>query len=315
MAYLPELDHALDVSPQGGRAGVDAISTRETATEGEAGPLTGDRRRPGMRGPDRRRAGGSLPRRRHRRRGGRLPRVRFGPALAGGSDRRHTRLREAEPVLVGPDRPAGGRRGRAGPHLLPRASARCITPSWGAAPTATTCAVAPPQSPNCDKAILMVSGFSSAWVKWPEEAIRYLTRHCWTVRCYGGCYDVGDPRPGQGGHLAERQRHGVGLCARPGDRARMRCGLLLPRRFRPDRRRQLRHLSAPALESELRTILKVPRRPVKTVRRDRRVGRRRSSADVLGCSGTADDQACWTALGRSRFLSATTRLRPRFLAA
>jgi histidinol-phosphatase len=40
------------------------------------------------------------------------------------------------------------------------------------------------------KAILMVSGFSSSWDMWPPEAIRYLTRHCWTVRCYGGCYDI-----------------------------------------------------------------------------------------------------------------------------
>jgi histidinol-phosphatase len=40
------------------------------------------------------------------------------------------------------------------------------------------------------KAILMVSGFSSSWDKWPADAIHHLTRRCWTVRCYGGCYDV-----------------------------------------------------------------------------------------------------------------------------
>lgn len=42
-----------------------------------------------------------------------------------------------------------------------------------------------------DKAVLMVSGFSSVWRTWPPEAVRHLTEACWTVRCYGGCYDVG----------------------------------------------------------------------------------------------------------------------------
>ncbi len=41
-----------------------------------------------------------------------------------------------------------------------------------------------------DKSILMVSGFKSAWNSWPPEAVRSLTEKCWTVRCYGGCYDV-----------------------------------------------------------------------------------------------------------------------------
>jgi fructose-1,6-bisphosphatase/inositol monophosphatase family enzyme len=41
-----------------------------------------------------------------------------------------------------------------------------------------------------DQAILMVSGFKSAWETWPPEQVRYLTEKCWTVRCYGGCYDV-----------------------------------------------------------------------------------------------------------------------------
>jgi len=41
-----------------------------------------------------------------------------------------------------------------------------------------------------DQAILMVSGFKSAWETWPPEKVRYLTEKCWTVRCYGGCYDV-----------------------------------------------------------------------------------------------------------------------------
>jgi fructose-1,6-bisphosphatase/inositol monophosphatase family enzyme len=41
-----------------------------------------------------------------------------------------------------------------------------------------------------DKSILMVSGFKVAWESWPAEAVRRLTQDCWTVRCYGGCYDV-----------------------------------------------------------------------------------------------------------------------------
>jgi histidinol-phosphatase len=43
---------------------------------------------------------------------------------------------------------------------------------------------------SLDKAILMVSGFKSAWNTWPADAVRILTERCWTVRCYGGCYDV-----------------------------------------------------------------------------------------------------------------------------
>lgn len=38
--------------------------------------------------------------------------------------------------------------------------------------------------------ILMVSGFSAVGDSWPEDAVRQLTRQCWTVRCYGGSYDV-----------------------------------------------------------------------------------------------------------------------------
>ncbi len=41
-----------------------------------------------------------------------------------------------------------------------------------------------------DKSILMVSGFKAAWDSWPADAVRLLTKKCWTVRCYGGCYDV-----------------------------------------------------------------------------------------------------------------------------
>lgn len=41
-----------------------------------------------------------------------------------------------------------------------------------------------------EKAILTVSGFRSVWDMWPPEAVRVLTRKCWTVRAYSGCYDV-----------------------------------------------------------------------------------------------------------------------------
>ena len=41
-----------------------------------------------------------------------------------------------------------------------------------------------------DKAVLMVSGFKAVWDSWPADAVRLLTQNCWTVRCYGGCYDV-----------------------------------------------------------------------------------------------------------------------------
>jgi histidinol-phosphatase len=41
-----------------------------------------------------------------------------------------------------------------------------------------------------DKSILMVSGFKAAWDSWPADSVQRLTKQCWTVRCYGGCYDV-----------------------------------------------------------------------------------------------------------------------------
>jgi histidinol-phosphatase len=40
------------------------------------------------------------------------------------------------------------------------------------------------------KSVLMVSGFNAVWNSWPIDAVRFLTENCWTVRCYGGCYDV-----------------------------------------------------------------------------------------------------------------------------
>ncbi len=43
---------------------------------------------------------------------------------------------------------------------------------------------------SLDKAVLMVSGFRDAWNSWGPQHIRALTEQCWTVRAYGGCYDV-----------------------------------------------------------------------------------------------------------------------------
>jgi histidinol phosphatase-like enzyme (inositol monophosphatase family) len=41
-----------------------------------------------------------------------------------------------------------------------------------------------------EKAILTVSGFNAAWKSWPENALRRLIKKCWTVRCYGGAYNI-----------------------------------------------------------------------------------------------------------------------------
>ncbi len=43
---------------------------------------------------------------------------------------------------------------------------------------------------SLEKAILTISGFKDAWQSWKPEQIRFLTQNCWTVRAYGGCYDV-----------------------------------------------------------------------------------------------------------------------------
>lgn len=47
-----------------------------------------------------------------------------------------------------------------------------------------------PGTDRLDKAILSVSGFANAWDRWPPDGLRALTEKCWTVRAYGGCYDV-----------------------------------------------------------------------------------------------------------------------------
>ena len=41
-----------------------------------------------------------------------------------------------------------------------------------------------------EKAILTVSGFNAAWNSWSEASMRRLIEKCWTVRCYGGSYNI-----------------------------------------------------------------------------------------------------------------------------
>ena len=55
---------------------------------------------------------------------------------------------------------------------------------WNDSPTSASSVT------QLEKAVLTVSGFNAAWNSWPEDAIRLLTNKCWTVRCYGGAYNV-----------------------------------------------------------------------------------------------------------------------------
>ncbi|PYV08488.1 MAG: histidinol phosphate phosphatase [Acidobacteria bacterium] len=41
-----------------------------------------------------------------------------------------------------------------------------------------------------DKAVLAVSGFKLVWSQFDPARVRSLVESCWTVRAYGGCYDV-----------------------------------------------------------------------------------------------------------------------------
>jgi histidinol-phosphatase len=50
--------------------------------------------------------------------------------------------------------------------------------------------VAASHASSLDRSILMVSGFNAIWDSWGENAVHSLTQRCWTVRCYGGSYDV-----------------------------------------------------------------------------------------------------------------------------
>ena len=55
---------------------------------------------------------------------------------------------------------------------------------WNDSPTSASSVT------RLEKAVLTISGLNAAWNSWPEEAIRLLTKKCWTVRCYGGAYNV-----------------------------------------------------------------------------------------------------------------------------
>ncbi len=41
-----------------------------------------------------------------------------------------------------------------------------------------------------NRSIVTVSGFPSVWRIWPPAGVRSLTERSWTVRGYGGCYDI-----------------------------------------------------------------------------------------------------------------------------
>jgi histidinol-phosphatase len=109
---------------------------------------------------------------------------------------------------------------------------------------------------SLDKSILMVSGFKSAWDTWPPDAVRYLTENCWTVRCYGGCYDVimfarGKADIWLSGSGMEWDYAPVQVIARE-------CGARLLTREGNDRIDQ-KHcvLCAPGIENEIRQILRI----------------------------------------------------------
>jgi histidinol-phosphatase len=112
-----------------------------------------------------------------------------------------------------------------------------------------------------DKAILMVSGFKTAWKAWPEQSVRLMTEKCWTVRCYGGCYDVimlarGKADIWLSGSGMEWDYGPVQVIARE-------CGARFLTRSGSDRIDE-RHcvVCAPGLEGEVRRVLKIPRREV-----------------------------------------------------
>ncbi len=116
-----------------------------------------------------------------------------------------------------------------------------------------------------DKSIFMVSGFKIAWKTWPAEAVRRLTEDCWTVRCYGGCYDVIQLARGKAdiwlsGRGMEWDYAPVQVIARE-------CGARFLTRDGSDRIDARNCLVfAPGIEREIREIFKIPENPYKTVR-------------------------------------------------
>ena len=110
------------------------------------------------------------------------------------------------------------------------------------------------QVQSLDKSILTVSGFKSVWGSWPPEAIRRLTEECWTVRCYGGCFDVIMLARGQ----ADIWLSGSGMewDYAPARIIASECGALYSTRD-GDRRIDARHclVCAPGVASELCRLL------------------------------------------------------------
>jgi histidinol-phosphatase len=114
--------------------------------------------------------------------------------------------------------------------------------------------VSPSTILRLDKSVLMVSGFNAAWVSWPADGVRFLTEKCWTVRCYGGCYDVIMFARGK----ADIWLSGSGMewDYAPAQVIARECGARLLTKEGNDRI-DARHcvLCAPGIESEIRKIL------------------------------------------------------------
>ena len=106
------------------------------------------------------------------------------------------------------------------------------------------------------KAVLTISGFNAVWSSWPEAAVHELTRRCWTVRCYGGAYNV---------IMLARGKTDIWLSGRgmewdyaPAQVISRECGAYFLTRDgseRIDEKHALLH--APGLHRELRDILQI----------------------------------------------------------
>jgi histidinol-phosphatase len=108
-----------------------------------------------------------------------------------------------------------------------------------------------------DKSILMVSGFKAVWNSWSAEAVRVLTERCWTVRCYGGCYDVMMLAKGK----ADIWLSGSGMewDYAPAQVIARECGAHFLTKTGSDRI-DTKHcvVCAPGIEAEIREILGIP---------------------------------------------------------
>ena len=108
-----------------------------------------------------------------------------------------------------------------------------------------------------DKSILMVSGFNAAGDSWSEDSVHFLTKNCWTVRCYGGSYDV---------IMLARGKADIWLSGRgmewdyaPAQIIARECGARFLTREGNDRI-DAQHcvVCAPGIEQEIRRILNIP---------------------------------------------------------